>query len=59
MADRFNPSNGWTRFSAFAMDVVQGTGQVVYLKGQLLLVPSALRATVQVNLSVMHSTEVP
>jgi enamine deaminase RidA (YjgF/YER057c/UK114 family) len=37
MIDSFNPSEIWSPFGAFSMGVVQGPGQVVYLKGQIPL----------------------
>jgi len=37
MAQSFNPTEIWTPFGAFSMAVSQGTGQVVYLKGQVAL----------------------
>lgn len=37
MINSFNPRGVWQPFSAFSMGVVQGTGQVVYLKGQVAL----------------------
>ena len=37
MIDSFNPEEVWTPFGAFSMGVVQGSGQVVYLKGQVAL----------------------
>ena len=37
MAHSFNPPNVWTPFGAFSMGVIQGVGQVVYLKGQVSL----------------------
>jgi enamine deaminase RidA (YjgF/YER057c/UK114 family) len=37
MIDSFNPSEVWSPFGAFSMGVVQGPGQVVYLKGQVAL----------------------
>jgi len=37
MADGFNPDNVWAPFGAFSMGVIQGEGQVVYLKGQVAL----------------------
>ncbi len=37
MVDGFNPPNVWAPFGAFSMGVIQGTGQVVYLKGQVAL----------------------
>ena len=39
MAQSFNPPNVWAPFGAFSMGVVQGEGQVVYLKGQVALDP--------------------
>jgi 2-iminobutanoate/2-iminopropanoate deaminase len=35
--DSFNPPGVWSPFGAFSMGVVQGEGQVVYLKGQVAL----------------------
>ena len=37
MVDSFNPPNVWTPFGAFSMGVIQGVGQIVYLKGQVSL----------------------
>ncbi len=37
MAESYNPDNLWTPFGAFSMVVLQGTGQVVHLKGQVAL----------------------
>jgi enamine deaminase RidA (YjgF/YER057c/UK114 family) len=37
MIDSFNPREVWAPFGAFSMGVVQGEGQVVYLKGQVAL----------------------
>lgn len=37
MIDSFNPPDVWPPFGAFSMGVVQGEGQVVYLKGQVAL----------------------
>ena len=37
MALRFNPTEVWRPFGAFAMGVVQGEGKVVHLKGQVAL----------------------
>ena len=37
MSQSFNPPSVWTPFGAFSMGVVQGEGQVVYLKGQVAL----------------------
>ena len=37
MAESYNPDNVWTPFGAFSMVVLQGTGQVVHLKGQVAL----------------------
>ncbi|MEX2222700.1 MAG: RidA family protein [Candidatus Rokuibacteriota bacterium] len=37
MADSFNPRGVWAPFGAFSMGVIQGDGQVVYLKGQVAL----------------------
>jgi enamine deaminase RidA (YjgF/YER057c/UK114 family) len=37
MIDSVNPPEVWAPFGAFSMAVVQGTGQVVYLKGQVAL----------------------
>jgi enamine deaminase RidA (YjgF/YER057c/UK114 family) len=37
MIDSFNPPDVWSPFGAFSMGVVQGDGQVVYLKGQVAL----------------------
>jgi enamine deaminase RidA (YjgF/YER057c/UK114 family) len=35
--DSFNPDDIWKPFGAFSMAVVQGTGRVVHLKGQVSL----------------------
>ena len=37
MVDGFNPLGVWSPFGAFSMAVIQGTGQIVYLKGQVAL----------------------
>ena len=37
MAQMFNPPNIWSPFGTFSMGVVQGDGQVNYLKGQVAL----------------------
>lgn len=37
MNDSFNPPDVWPPFGAFSMGVIQGDGQVVYLKGQVSL----------------------
>ena len=37
MIDSFNPSSVWKPFGAFALGVIQGDGQIVYLKGQVAL----------------------
>ncbi len=37
MIDSFNPPDMWAPFGAFSMGVLQGAGQVVYLKGQVSL----------------------
>jgi 2-iminobutanoate/2-iminopropanoate deaminase len=37
MIDAFNPPEMWSPFGAFSLGVIQGNGQVVYLKGQLAL----------------------
>ena len=37
MAQMFNPPGVWSPFGAFSMGVVQGDGQIVYLKGQVAL----------------------
>jgi 2-iminobutanoate/2-iminopropanoate deaminase len=37
MIDSFNPPDMWAPFGAFSMGVIQGDGQVVYLKGQVSL----------------------
>lgn len=39
MIDSFNPPDVWAPFGAFSMGVVQGDGQIVYLKGQVALDP--------------------
>ncbi len=39
MITGFNPPDVWSPFGAFSMGVVQGAGQVVYLKGQVALDP--------------------
>ena len=37
MVDSFNPPDVWMPFGAFAIGAIQGTGQVVHLKGQVAL----------------------
>jgi 2-iminobutanoate/2-iminopropanoate deaminase len=37
MVDSFNPPGVWAPFGAFAMAAIQGSGQVVHLKGQVAL----------------------
>ena len=37
MVDSFNPPGVWSPFGAFSMAVIQGTGQIVHLKGQVAL----------------------
>jgi 2-iminobutanoate/2-iminopropanoate deaminase len=37
MVDSFNPGDVWAPFGAFSMGVIQGDGQLVYLKGQVAL----------------------
>jgi 2-iminobutanoate/2-iminopropanoate deaminase len=37
MVDSFNPQSVWRPFGAFSMGVIQGEGQIVYLKGQVAL----------------------
>jgi 2-iminobutanoate/2-iminopropanoate deaminase len=37
MIDAFNSPEIWSPFGAFSMGVIQGHGQVVYLKGQVAL----------------------
>ncbi len=37
MIDSVNPLGVWSPFGAFSMAVIQGPGQVVYLKGQVSL----------------------
>ena len=37
MIDSFNPPDVWSPFGAFSMGVIQGDGQIVYLKGQVSL----------------------
>jgi 2-iminobutanoate/2-iminopropanoate deaminase len=37
MIDSFNPPDIWAPFGAFSMGVLQGDGQIVYLKGQVSL----------------------
>jgi enamine deaminase RidA (YjgF/YER057c/UK114 family) len=37
MIDSFDPPGVWSPFGAFSMAVLQGPGQVVYLKGQVAL----------------------
>lgn len=37
MAESYNPDSVWPPFGAFSMVVLQGTGQVVHLKGQVSL----------------------
>ena len=37
MIDSFNPPGVWSPFGTFSMGVVQGDGQIVYVKGQVAL----------------------
>ena len=37
MVDSFNPPSIWKPFGPFSMGVIQGQGQIVYLKGQVAL----------------------
>ncbi len=37
MIDSFNPPDVWAPFGAFSMGVIQGDGQILYLKGQVSL----------------------
>lgn len=37
MISSFNPADVWQPFSVFSMGVIQGDGQLVYLKGQVAL----------------------
>ena len=37
MAESFNPDSIWAPFGAFSMAVLQGSGQIVHLKGQVAL----------------------
>ena len=37
MIESFNPPDVWSPFGAFSMGVIQGDGQIVYLKGQVSL----------------------
>ncbi len=37
MAESYNPDTVWPPFGAFSMAVLQGTGQIVHLKGQVSL----------------------
>lgn len=37
MAESYNPDNVWAPFGAFSIVVLQGTGQIVHLKGQVAL----------------------
>ncbi len=37
MVDGINPAGVWSPFGAFSMAVIQGTGQIVHLKGQVAL----------------------
>ncbi len=37
MAESYNPDDLWTPFGAFSMMMVQGSGQIVNLKGQVSL----------------------
>ncbi len=39
MAESYNPEHVWAPFGAFSMMVLQGSGQVVNLKGQVSLDP--------------------
>lgn len=40
MVDAINPPEVWSPFGAFSMAVLQGDGQIVYLKGQVSLDPN-------------------
>jgi enamine deaminase RidA (YjgF/YER057c/UK114 family) len=37
MVDSFNPPGLWSPFGAFSLMAIQGSGQIVYLKGQVAL----------------------
>jgi 2-iminobutanoate/2-iminopropanoate deaminase len=37
MIESFNPLDMWAPFGAFSMGVIQGNGQIIYLKGQVSL----------------------
>ncbi len=37
MIDSFNPPDVWMPFGTFSMGVIQGDGQIIYLKGQVSL----------------------
>ena len=37
MIEAVNPLGVWSPFGAFSMAVIEGTGQIVYLKGQVAL----------------------
>lgn len=37
MSTRFNPKGVWKPFGAFSMAVVQGSGRIIHLKGQVSL----------------------
>lgn len=39
MASSFDPSNIWSPFGAFSQSVISGSGQTIYLKGQVALGP--------------------
>ena len=39
MAKSFNPEGVWQPFGAFSQAVISGTGQTVYVKGQVSLDP--------------------
>jgi len=39
MAKSFNPPNVWSPFGAFSQSVISGSGQTIFLKGQVSLGP--------------------
>lgn len=66
MIDSFNPPGVWSPFGNFSMVVLQGPGQIVYLKGQVSLdtdgqlvgqgdMGAQVRQTLENIRSVLHS----
>jgi hypothetical protein len=45
MIEAVNPLGVWSPFGAFSMAVIQGTGQIVYLKRQIAAMTSCRRRT--------------